>query len=60
MSPRTGRPPKAETSRNKSLNLRLTEEEARDIQYCAEKLEISRTDAIMKGIRMIKAQLEEK
>ncbi len=60
MSPRTGRPPKAETSRNKSLNLRLTEEEAKDIQYCAEKLEISRTDAIMKGIRMIKAQLEEK
>ena len=60
MSPRTGRPPKAETSINKSLNLRLTEEEARDIQYCAEKLEISRTDAIMKGIRMIKAQLEEK
>ena len=59
MSPRTGRPPKAETSRNKSLNLRLTEE-AGDIQYCAEKLEISRTDAIMKGIRMIKAQLEEK
>ena len=38
----------------------MTEEEARDIQYCAEKLEISRTDAIMKGIRMIKAQLEEK
>ena len=60
MSPRTGRPPKAETSRNKSLNLRLTEEEAKDIQYCAEKLEISRTDTIMKGIRMIKAQLEEK
>ena len=60
MSPTTGTPPKAETSRNKSLNLRLTEEEARDIQYCAEKLEISRTDAIMKGIRMIKAQLEEK
>lgn len=60
MSPRTGRPPKAETSRNKSLNLRLTEEEAKDIQYCAEKLEISRTDAIMKGIRMIKAHLEEK
>ena len=60
MSPRTDRPPKAETSRNKSLNLRLTEEEANDIQYCAEKLEISRTDAIMKGIRMIKAQLDEK
>lgn len=55
-----GRPPKAETSRNKSLNLRLTEEEAKDIQYCAEKLEISRTDAIMKGIRMVKAQLDEK
>ncbi len=59
MSPRTGRPPKAETSRNKSLNLRLTEEEANDIQHCAEKLKISRTDTIMKGIRMIKAQLDE-
>ena len=60
MSPRTGRPPKAETSRNKSLNLRLTEEEAKDIQYCADELNISRTDAIMKGIRMVKAQIKEK
>ena len=53
MSPRTGRPPKAEASRNVSLNIRLTEAEAKEIKECAEKLGVSRTDAIMQGIHLI-------
>ena len=53
MAPRTGRPPLHKTSRNKSLNIRLTEQEKNEIQFCAEKLNISRTDAIMKGIRLL-------
>lgn len=50
MSPRTGRP-KLENPKKRSLTLRLSEEEAREIQECAEKLNISRTEAILKGIR---------
>lgn len=39
MSPRTGRPPKADKARNKSLNIRLTEDELARIEQCAEKLQ---------------------
>lgn len=53
MSPRTGRPPK-DNPRNVNLNLRLTDQEAKDIQECADILKISRTDAIMRGIQLLK------
>ena len=52
MSPRIGRPIKADARREK-LNIRLTVEEKRDIEKCAELLNLSRTDAIMKAIRMV-------
>ncbi len=57
MSPRTGRPPK-ENPRKVNLNIRLTEREASDIQECADKLNLSRTDTIMKGIQMVKSKIE--
>lgn len=56
MSPRTGRPLK-ENPRKVNLNIRLTEKEARDIQECAEKLNLSRTDTIMRGIELVKAEI---
>lgn len=52
MSPRTGRPPK-ENPRNVSLNIRITQDEAELIKACAERLGVSRTDAIMEGIRRL-------
>lgn len=58
VSPRTGRPPKQGSSRNKDINIRLTEKELEDINECAEKLKLSRTDTIMKGIEKIKAELK--
>lgn len=54
-----GRPPLQKTSRSEDLNIRLTKQEKDDIQYCAEKLEISRTDAIMKGISLLKKEIGE-
>lgn len=57
MCPRTGRPPK-ENPRKINLNIRLTEQEANDIQECADKLNLSRTDTIMRGIRMVKSEME--
>jgi hypothetical protein fgonA2_08141 len=53
MEKRMGRPPKQTQSRNKSLNIRLTDAELNMINGCAQRLGISRTDAIIKGIKLI-------
>ena len=60
MSPRTGRPPLREVSRTEKLNIRLTKQEKEEIEYCSEKLNLSRTDAIMKGIGLVKKEIENK
>ena len=60
MSPRTGRPPLQDVSRTEKLNIRLTEAEKQDIENCAEQLHLSRTDTIMKGIGLIKNELDKK
>ncbi len=60
MSPRTGRPPKGTESRKEKINIRITAEEAKKIQECAERLAVSRTDAIMQGIDLLKAELDKK
>ena len=57
MSPRTGRPPK-ENPRNVNLNIRITKEESERIQNCADKLNMTRTDTIMKGIEMVEKEIE--
>lgn len=53
MSPRTGRPPKSDAPRSKSLNVRLTDSELQRIENCADKLNMSRTDTLMHGIELI-------
>lgn len=59
MSPRTGRPPK-ENPRNVNLNIRITEDESKRIQDCADKLNMTRTDTIMKGIELVEKEILEK
>ncbi len=59
MSPRTGRPPK-ENPRNVNLNIRVTKDEAQLIQDCADRLETTRTEVIVKGVEMVKAALDKK
>lgn len=59
MSPRTGRPPK-ENPRNVNLNLRVTKDEAALIQECADLLGTTRTDAIIRGIKLVKGEIEKK
>jgi uncharacterized protein (DUF1778 family) len=58
MSPRTGRPPK-ENPRNVNLNIRITEDESRRIKECADKLKMTRTDTIMKGIELVEKEISE-
>lgn len=53
MSPRTGRPPKGDSARNKSLNIRLTEKELERIEKCSATLCMNRTDTLMYGISLI-------
>lgn len=44
--------------KNVRLDLRLTKQEAEDLQYCAEKLNTSRTDVINKGVRKVKNEVD--
>ena len=57
VSPRTGRPPK-ENPKKISLGLRITQETADKLQRCAEKMNVSRTNVIEKGIDLVEAELK--
>ena len=58
MSPRTGRPPKGDAAKNISLGLRITEETAKRLQWCADKLNISRTEVIERGIEKVAEEIK--
>ena len=52
--------PKIENPKSERLEIRLTKAEAEDIQYCAEKLNTNKTEAINIGIKMLKEELNKK
>jgi len=58
MSPRTGRP----TDDPKRLNtrIRLSEEDIRKLDFCAEKLGISKSEVIRRGIELAYKEASEK
>lgn len=57
MSPKMGQKIK-DNPKNVRLDLRLTKQEAEDLQYCAEKLNTSRTDVINKGVRKVENEVD--
>lgn len=59
MSPRTGRPPK-DNPRNINLNIRITKEEAQLIQECADALGTTRTEIVVQGAKLVKAEINKK
>lgn len=59
MSPRTGRP-KSENPKDIQLKIRADEQTMRDLKYCYEKLNKTRSDIIRLGIQKIKAEVESK
>lgn len=59
MSPSKGRPP-IDNPKNVRLEIRLTKEQAETLAECAERLQITRTDVINKGVDMVKAELDKK
>lgn len=58
VSPKMGQKIK-EKPKNVRLDLRLTESQAEDLKYCADKLKTSRTDIINKGVNEVKMKLFE-
>lgn len=58
MSPRTGRP--TANKKTERLEIRMTPQEAEGLQYCADKMNISKTEVINYGIELVKAELDKK
>lgn len=57
MSAKKGRP----TSDPKTIKLqiRVSEETMNDIDYCAERLQTTRSEIVRKGISLVKSQIKE-
>lgn len=60
VSPRMGRPPKSGQSKTVSLQLRITENTAEKLKYCAETLGVSRTVVIENGVDLMFERLKKK
>ncbi len=56
MSPR----PKSDKSKHLRFEIRMTKETAEKLEYCAEKLSVSKTEVIQRGIDLVKSELDEK
>lgn len=48
----------SDKSKHKRFEIRLDNEMDRTLTECAEKLHVTKTDVINKGIRMVKSQLD--
>lgn len=46
--------------RNVRLEIRLTKSESESLNDCAEKMKTTKTDIILKGIELVKKELEKK
>lgn len=57
MSPKMGQK-LTDNPKNVQLNLRLTKQEAEDIQYCADKLHTTRVDVVNRGVRKVKEEID--
>lgn len=57
MSPKLGQK-LTDNPKNVNLNLRLTQQEADDIRYCADKLKTTRVDVVNRGVRKIKEEID--
>ncbi len=57
MSPKTGRPP-IENPKDQRMNIRLTAQTIKDLEECANALNISKTKVIEKGIQKVKDEIK--
>lgn len=59
MPPSKGRPP-IDNPKSVRFEIRMTKEQAETLSECAERLQVTRTDVINKGVEMVKAELDKK
>ena len=50
--------PKAENPKNSLIKLRANTQEIQDLDYCCEKLSMSKSDVVRLGIQKVKAEAE--
>ena len=58
MTPRTGRPIKGEEPRDQNLVIRMTKSEKEFLNACSEKAQLTKTDTIMEGLRLLSEELD--
>lgn len=58
MPKKVGRP--TDNPKTIKLQVRITQETMNDIDFCAQKLNVTRSDIIRKGIVLVKAQVDKK
>lgn len=56
MSPRTGRP--TDEPKTLSTRIRLSEEDSERLEYCCQKLSVSKSEVIRTGIKKIYEELK--
>lgn len=56
MSPRH----KSDKSKNMRFEIRMAKETAEKLEYCAEKLEATKSEVIRRGIELVKKELDKK
>ena len=59
MSPSKGRPP-IDNPKKVRIEIRMTEQQAEILSECADRLQVTRTDVINRGVEMVKAELDKK
>lgn len=57
MSPRTGRP-KADNPKDIQLKIRADKQTIKDLEFCCEKTNLTKSDVIRLGIQKVKEQVE--
>ena len=60
MAPKQGRPVKGLEKRDKSLQIRLSQGELDLLKSCADALDATRTDVVVRGIHLVKRELGKK
>lgn len=52
--------PKSDNPQSERFEIRLTKGEMKDLEYCSEKLQSSKTEVVKRGIAMVKKEINKK
>lgn len=52
--------PKSDNPKNIKMNIRISNDTLKDLNFCSETLKVSKINVIEKGIELVKRQIEDK